>query len=262
MVRFPRPAVGHAGLESVSGWKEARKRVQKPEIDDLLRSGVYDYLDLGCSVGGSLYYGAKVFNGTRGLGVDIDPKKVRTTLEAGYEALEFDATELGRFPNAVSFVTIFHFLEHVPGITEARKCILAAISVARDFVAIRQPWFDSDPYLMQHGLKLYWSDWTGHPNAMTTFQFYRILKDHAKPRAWAVFGRTPILDSADPAVQPLSAPTNSQQYDHEQHGPKELVEFDRPIYRETVCIIANGDSVTVDDIATKMGVHGVICASR
>lgn len=101
--------------------------------------GVYDYLDFGCSEGGSLSFARDVLGGRRGLGLDIDPQKVAKARSAGFEALQMDVTALQAYPNCTSFVTMTHFLEHLPGYHLAKKCVLSGITAARDFVVFRQP---------------------------------------------------------------------------------------------------------------------------
>jgi hypothetical protein len=49
----------------------------------------FDFVDFGCSAGGSIVWAARKFGGRRGLGVDINPGKVR-------------------------FATMIDFLEHLP----------------------------------------------------------------------------------------------------------------------------------------------------
>lgn len=118
------------------------KEIEK--LKEKLVSGQFDFLDFGCGNGGSLRFGKDVLNGKRGLGLDIDKNKVMSAIKAGYDVLHFDVTKLIQVPNCVRFVIMHHFLEHLSGYRDASKCIKAACVAAREFVYIRQPWFDSD----------------------------------------------------------------------------------------------------------------------
>ena len=135
---------------------------------------------------------------------------------------------------------MIHFLEHLPSIEAARRVTAAALSISRDFLYVRQPWFDSDGALMRRGLKLYWSHWRGHPLPMTSLQAYALFEDLRRTRAcarFAVFGRTPIVSSDDPAVLPLSAPSDSHQYEPARDGPKPSHPLDG-VFTELVVIAA------------------------
>lgn len=207
------------------------------ELQSVLGTGTYDYVDFGCSKGGSLDYGRRVLGGQRGIGLDIAPSKIALTRAAGYEAAEVDVTRLASFPDCTRFVTMIDFLEHLPGIDLASKCINAACEAATDFVFIRQPWFDSDGYLFSQGLKLYWSDWTGHPNAMTTLELHNIVRKLEKPKRWRTYARTVIADSDDTAVHPLASPPDQNAYDPSLHGAKPTVHFSCPVYRQIGAIV-------------------------
>jgi len=213
-----------------------------------LGSDTYDFIDLGCSNGGSLEWAKRSLGGKRGVGVDIDQKKVKLTRAAGFDAVRGDARQLAANRRCVSFVTMLDFLEHVSGFRDARTCVTAASEAARDFIFIRQPWFDTDGYLFSLGLKLYWSDWTGHPNSMTTLDFYKILSRIQRVTHWRLYGRERITCSSNAALQPIGAPGNL-------HGAKagETVSppivFNTPVYRQIMCIaVLEGGTLSVDDI--------------
>ena len=72
----------------------------------------YDFLDFGCSTGGSMRFGQQRLGGKRGLGIDIDEQKVAATRMAGYDAECVDLTDPKRFSGKVRFTILSHFLEH------------------------------------------------------------------------------------------------------------------------------------------------------
>ncbi len=208
----------------------------------LLKSKNYDQIDFGCSKGGSLQFGRDVLGGKNGIGLDIDPAKVKQTNEAGFEGALADVTELVAQRNSARFVTMIDFLEHLPGVEMAERCIEAACQAAKDFVFIRQPWFDSDGYLFSRGLKLYWSDWTGHPNAMTSLELYRTISRVSSAKRWRIYARTLVESSSDPCVHPIDAPANQHDYDVQVHGQKPSISFEQPIYRQIGAIILTEDN--------------------
>ena len=139
---------------------------------------LYDFVDFGCSKGGSIDFAVKKLGGSRGVGLDVDPRKVEATRQAGYEAHIADVSELDPEKlGTTRFVVMAHFLEHLPTLDAASRCIRSAVRVADEFVFIRQPYFDADEYLASLGLRLYWSHWRGHKNHMKAADFHDILGD-------------------------------------------------------------------------------------
>ena len=63
---------------------------------------------------------------------------------------------------------------------DVKSFVEKACSISKDFVFIQQPYFDADSYLFKKGLKLFWSDWRGHPNRMTSLDFNLLLRDLKK----------------------------------------------------------------------------------
>lgn len=196
----------------------------------------YEFLDFGASKGASINFGVRRLGGTRGLGIDLDPEKVRQMSEKGFDCIEADATRLQFPPGSVRFVVMSHFLEHLPGLEQAERAVESAARTASDFLFIQGPYFDADEYLEARGFKLYWSDWTGHPCHLTTGQLREILlrlglEDHV------MMVCDEITDSSDPAVHPLDSPPDQHDYDLGIHPDKPYVKFARPLYRSIVCYV-------------------------
>lgn len=183
-----------------------------------------DFFDFGCSDGANIHYIQRLDPAMRGLGIDIDQKKVDKATAKGFRAINFDILKLPR-QKQVSFVTMSHFLEHLPSVKMAEVMIERGIDVAREFVFIRQPWFDSDGALLLQDLKFYWSDWRGHPNKMTSLDFYLCLKRALAEGTicgFGIYGRTPVSSSTDSSLIPVSAPVDQHRYDSDLHGDKKL----------------------------------------
>ena len=200
----------------------------------------FDFVDFGCSAGGSIDWAARRFGGRRGLGIDVSAAKVAAARAAGHEAMLADAARVEQFTGKVRFSTMIHFLEHLPSIEAARKVTATALSISRDFLYVRQPWFDSDGDLLRRGLKLYWSHWRGHPLPMTTLQAYGLFDDLVRTRRcsrFAIYGRGPITHSGNEAVLPLAAPSDSHQYEPARDGPKPSLPLEG-VFTELVVVAA------------------------
>lgn len=204
----------------------------------MIGPGIFDFADFGCSNGASIAQAQGVFGGGRGLGIDISGTKVANARAQGLEVLQGDLTKLEVPDEAFRFVTMVHFLEHLPSFDLACKCIATAVRTSRDFVFIRQPWFSSDAYLATLGLKLYWSDWSGHTNRMDVLDFYLALRDLPKPDwQWRIYGRYMIKGADDPSIHPLGSGQDQHAYDAAYHGAKSDVDFSQPVFKETVCVL-------------------------
>lgn len=208
----------------------------------------FDFVDFGCSAGRSILFAQQRLGGRRGLGLDIDPRKVEAARSCGVDAMVADVTELAAAAmGSVRFVVMSHFLEHLPGMQLARKCVETACAIADEYVFIRQPYFDADGYLFESGLKLYWSDWTGHLNHMTSLQLYNALSSAGLGLGRAVrviiFRQYIIRNSLDGAVHPLSSSPDSHEWSAVEHERKEFYEFSIPVYRELGGIVLMGSTI-------------------
>ena len=220
--------------------------MQKSDKLEKIAGGYYDHLDLGSSTGNALIFGRDHLGLKRGIGLDIDPEKVRKATAAGHESAVLDVTMLGDYPNSVSAVTLFHFLEHLPSFGMARKCVQAAIVAAQDYVFIRQPWFDADTSLMRLGLKAYWSDWCGHLYHITAYEMLKMIDPVGGILDYRIYGRKRILSAADPALLPLMTPGNRHEYDANQDGAKPDIIIDFDAFYESAAIVRISDKVSYE----------------
>jgi len=203
------------------------------------------FLDLGCSAGDSLLKGREMWQ-CNGVGIDLDAAKVTRAVEEGRLAFQADARTIHEDGASFRVVQGVHFLEHLPDLETALAVVASAARMCSEAIFFRQPWFDADESLASIGLKLYWSDWTGHPNHMSAADLVKALEAlvaEGPLQHFAVWGCDPIRSSDHPSVHPLSSPMDQHQYEESAHGPKPLAEpFDFPVYRE--CVAAGFVSVT------------------
>lgn len=233
-------------------------------IEAQIASGAYDFIDFGCSKGNSLKFGFERLGAVRGIGLDKDPRKVEATRSLGYEAVELDIAALQAYKNSVSFVLMFHFLEHLPGYRVARSCIVSGLAAARDYVFIKQPWFDSDSWLFDQGVKFYWSDWRGHDYCMDRLQLMRAIRDSGVSCRYRMYGRRPVTTTDDLAIHPLASPFDQHAYNRALHGPKPVVDVTVPTYYELQCLLLLSDRYSFSDLEGNLdgGAENVLFEGR
>jgi O-antigen biosynthesis protein len=208
---------------------------QVPTVDDIDWARV-DFVDLGCSIGGSVRYCAERFHASRGLGVDSDERKVARAIEGGIEAAVGDATRL-TLPSKVRFVSAMDFFEHLPDLSAVRTALESAAGNATDFIYIRHPSFEGQEPLEALGLCQYWWRWHGHRTHIRVSD-YRELFEALGLDQYMVRYLDPIEHSSHPSILPAGAPIDQREYDPDKHGPKPDVSFDTPVWRAQEIFIA------------------------
>lgn len=206
-----------------------------PTLDEIDWAGV-DFVDLGCSSGGSVRYSAQRFRASRGVGVDIDESKVAQARDRGVEAAVGDATQLG-LPQQVRFVSAVDFFEHLPDLSTVRAALESAARNASDFIYIRHPSFEGEDYLEGLGLRQYWWHWHGHRTHLRVSDYRRIFDDLGLGQ-YTVRCLEPIEHSSHPTILPASAPLNQHAYEPEKHGPKPDLSFEAGIWRAQEIFVA------------------------
>jgi SAM-dependent methyltransferase len=208
----------------------ARKSTNKPtRLSHVTSFKKYDFIDLGCGDGASLVNFEKKIGG-RGLGIELNRRKVKKAQELGRNVVHGNALSLSKIPGKVDFVTCDNFLEHLLSHDEVEKMLEQAVKVARKFVYIRHPSFEDIDYLATLKLKTYWSDWRGHTAMLRVSDLVDMLFRQGIHALKVVpVGR--IHDSGDGRVIPLDAPADQHDY-VPGHGPKPdpAVAFDRQVY--------------------------------
>ena len=206
------------------------------DVENLLSTGNYDFLDFGASNGGCMDFARARLGGLKGLGIDQDPKAVERARKLGYDCIEGDITSLDLPANCVRFITISHTLEHLPTLVEVRKTLELAAKAATNFLFIQGPYFDADALLRSLGLKFFWSDWYGHPCHLTTEQLRRILGDIGHDDH-VMMARLAVNDSLHRAIHPLNSPRDQHEYIPGYHPEKPFVVFEPPLYEAIVCYV-------------------------
>ena len=209
----------------------------------------YTFIDFGASGGGSLKWAASNFGG-RGVGVDIDERKIAKLKQNGFDGVVADATELQCRDNSVRYVTMMNFLEHLPDRDLGEKMIESATRVASDFVFILGPDFDAASPLRKLGLKKYYADWSGHTWRHTTKELSEITRKLKNVETHIVqFDR--IHDSNHRGIQPLAAKRNRGPYDKSIDPDKPFVMFKNRIYRSLIVVINKSGSIPTDSIVVR-----------
>jgi hypothetical protein len=201
---------------------------------------LYDFIDLGCSSGGSLRYCRDRMHVRGGVGVDIDPEKVAHARSAGLDAAVGDATDL-RIEDRVRFVSMMDFLEHLPGIDTVAAVLQSAARAATDFLFIRHPSFEGEEYLAELGLRQYWWDWSGHKAHIQVADYCRIFDRLGLQHTIRYLG--PVTDSSHDSIHAIDAIdphgwSNQGRHDPSLHPPKPYVRFARPLWRSQEILVA------------------------
>lgn len=198
-------------------------------ISEIKTLNDYRILDLGAGDGASLATYEKIIGG-KGLGIELDEKKVKKAQGLDRNVYLGNALDLHRIGGKVDYVTCDNFLEHLPNKQSVFEMLDQAFRVSEKFVFIRHPSFEDIEYLKGHGLKSYWSHWRGHTSMLTIGDFSEMFISLGVSR-FMVVPVYRINNSNDSKLIPISAPVDQHDYDKDKHGEKpELIRFDKDVY--------------------------------
>jgi hypothetical protein len=191
----------------------------------------YAFIDAGCGEGESTSHLLRRFGRAPGLGLDYHRESVDAASANGFDARHCNLlhTDLVLPEGCVEYAAAMDVLEHLPAERDAVTVLVKLAAAARDFVLIRHPSFEDVEYLAQFGLRLNWTDWNAHTNRMKLDDFLRIFATLGW-RDYSILPHMIYTDSSHASVLPLTAPPDTVKYDASRHGPKPVVEFDRPVY--------------------------------
>lgn len=191
------------------------------------RKNKYDFLDLGCKVGGSIEWN-EVHNRGKGLGLDMDENFVNEARKRGYDVIHGDVLRTDFPAGSFRYISMMDFLEHMPNEEAVKQVLTKCKKWARDFFFIHHPSFEGVDYLKKFELKIDWTDGWGHTSPLKIKDFKRMFKELGLDN-YHIKQRKPITDSSDRHIIPLSAPTDTIYYS-KKLGPKKKMAFDKPVY--------------------------------
>lgn len=192
-----------------------------------------DFIDLGCGSGGSIDWAKRKFNGGTHLGIEKYVVPYEKAVKNGYNVIQKDVVLDDTILPKCRFVTMLHFLEHLRNEDEVKKVILKSIDSATDFIFFKVPYFDADEYLKSLDFKFTWSDWIGHPTAITTTLIKRLLDENVLQ--YEIGYSHPVLNSDSNEIIPFSSPVDTIKYDTSL-GIKKYVKLNN-VFRETYCFV-------------------------
>lgn len=196
----------------------------------------YDFIDLGCSNGGSIAHCMKRFRMPRGLGIDIDQRKVDKTRAAGFDAVVADARELD-LDGQVSFISIMDFFEHLPDLATVQEILASAARSARDFIFIKHPSFEGEEQVEALGLRQYWWHWRGH-TAHVRVADYCSMFDRLGLHQYMIRYLERIEDSTHPSIIPTSMPIDVTAEEATLVTDKPFERFTPPLWRRQDIFVA------------------------
>jgi ubiquinone/menaquinone biosynthesis C-methylase UbiE len=193
------------------------------------------FLDVGCKIGGSFSIAKKYgFTSDQGIGIEVNETHVEKFKKSGYNGIIASATNIP-FPDRHFELVIFsHVLEHMRGPEQGQKALNECIRVSSKLVVVALPFFDEDAYINSLGLKTFYSDWTGHTNKV---HYKTLTSEWLKEYKYEVNMIKKIESSESEEIIPITAPTDSLEYDLSLHGEKPAINFDRDIWREYTIVI-------------------------
>jgi SAM-dependent methyltransferase len=197
----------------------------------------FDFLDFGCSSGGSLHLAKKRFGGKAGLGIDNSPEQCALARKNGFKVLCADARTVVLPNKSVKFSMLAHFLEHLPNVSATKEVLQTAARASTDFLFIEGPSFDFDVYLRNRGLKFFWTDGCGHHNLLQLHTL-KTLITKLPAHSYTVMLEQPFVkDSSSRDIHSLKSPYNVTYYDKKIHPPKPLVKFDKHVFRSFIVFV-------------------------
>lgn len=196
------------------------------------------------------------FQGTNGIGLDIDPEKIRIATEflkdENHIAVCQDILKLSDYKklrNYFRFTTAIHFLEHLSSVSDTQHVLMNAIQISKEFIFILQPNYDNDVNLFKKGLKTFYSDWVSHKNLLTSYDFFKILKPWKTDgtiKDFIIFALKPIKTSSDKNILPIHTPREQHFYNKEKHPEKDMNIKLNKVYENIGVFIILDNSIPID----------------
>ena len=196
---------------------------------DAVNWAEFDFIDLGCSNGGSIEFAVKRFNARRGIGVDIDPAKLDRAADLGFDVVAADARSLN-LAKRVRFVSMLDFLEHLPDLETVEAVLASAAEAATDFLFIKHPSFEGEELAETLGIRQYWWNWSGHTAHIRVSEYCEMF-DRLGLRQYLIRNVEPIHESTHPSIIPFDAPRNVVVAVDAANLEARCVEFDPPLWR-------------------------------
>jgi len=190
----------------------------------------YDFIDFGYGKGGAYGIALKRFRAKKGISLDLREEAAEQAKKVGHQCVVANVLDCTFSPKSVNFVTIVHFLEHLPSMKDVSKAISLGASAAKSFLFIEGPAFECNNNLKKYGLKFNWADWLGHPSHVTAVDLIDILREQ-KFYSYMLFYLDQVVSSNDPSIHPINSPKNQRDYRKGKHPPKKFIVFNEPIYK-------------------------------
>ena len=157
----------------------------------------------------------------------------------GAHAVIAEVVGLETPPGVVSVVIASNFLNRLAGPDAVRQAIISALNSARDYVLIRQPFFDANPQLLALGFELQSSKRPGYPNCMNSDHVWRAVQQQVEGGLadLYVLGRKRIVSSDHPSIVPISNTKKHKNQGDLNSISIQSIKFEFPVFSEMVAII-------------------------
>lgn len=193
------------------------------------------FLDVGCKTGSSFRIVSNKFGyiPEEGIGVDINESHVKHLSDSGIDSMVANAMDLPFDDGSFELVIFNHVIEHLPDEQSGMKALEECLRVSSKYLYLALPFFDEDSYLNSIKMKTYYSDWTGHKNMVTLKKLKEYLKDYNLD----ITMQKKLTDSSFSEIHPLNSPEDSHGYDPLIHPKKDILVFEREIWREYIILV-------------------------
>ena len=193
-----------------------------------------DFIDIGCSKGGSYRFIQKKFKYSNGIAIDIDSRKVKISLENKIPAIKLDASQMNIFnDNACYLISIVNVLQYLPNINTIENMLKESLRVASKTIYIKGPMYYED-YLSELGFHFFWSYWKGITYLIEPDTIISIMKKYNINNYELNFQeKHRVLNSNNPCIHSINGLIDRHDYDETIDPPKKMdVVFEKKLYRE------------------------------
>lgn len=197
----------------------------------------FDFIDVGANKGDSFRFGLEQLGGTKGLALDINPKAVSRLNEAGMPALLRDCRHYRFEGSNFRFAILSHILEHMDAWHEVSALVSGVARNVRDFVFIRQPFFDEDAYLSTKGIKTVGANLSYHPLHVHSQQYAQLFMALGF-QDFAIYGSERLRHSHQSGhLIDSRAPLDTKGWKRDPATKPVRVDFERPVFQELVMVL-------------------------
>ena len=137
----------------------------------------YQLIDLGSGEGKFADWAKGVFGFESILCIEKEGACRDAVLKRGFSFKQGDVLKPRTLAGLRSdFVTLSHFLEHLPEMKDTERVLRRVVKIARKGIVVSTPVWDCDSVLRLIGARFYWSEWADHTAKITAVELNEVAK--------------------------------------------------------------------------------------